>query len=460
MPPRNIMIIAVAAMISLSCLVTASRNRIANLFAEGLRVVEHESLIVGDRNRLFDAAMNGMLRSLDPHSAFMSGKAYQEFNEEFQQEFGGVGMYTDIDPDSGRLTVLAPMKDRPAYRGGLRGGDVIVDIDGRSTEGMTRWDAIELLRGRPQTNVSVTFERSETQRTVILTREVIPMASVHGDWINEQGDWEFTVEGQPHLGYIRLSMFANQSAVEFRQMLLGIAPRVAGLIIDLRNNGGGLLPGAVEISDMFLPGKLPIVQIKDRHGRVIQTYESTDDMALPFQIPVVVLINRNSASASEIVAACLQDHLRATVIGEQSYGKGTVQNVIPLERGRSAMKLTVARYARPSNRTIDRDWAKSQGESSWGVLPNPGFEIAQTDSLVFEEYRYRLNKEIRGLNASQGNGANGNVTIVTEPGPDSDTTDNSVDPALPQTPIDYVDVPLQKAIEFLNSITVRTAKKN
>ncbi len=456
MPPRNLMIIAVTVIVSLTCLVTAARNRTANLFAEGLDIVERESLIVADRRDLFDAAMNGMLRSLDPHSSFMFGKAYQEFQQEFQQEFGGVGMYTDIDPATGKLTVLAPMKDRPAYRSGLRGGDVIVEIDGESTEGMSRWDAIERLRGLPQTSVTVQYARGDVTRTVTLTREVIPMPSVHGDWINEHGDWEFTIEGQPHLGYIRLSMFANQTTDEFRRVLSAIAPRVSGLVIDLRNNGGGLLPSAVEICDMFLAEGLPIVQIKDRQNRVIKTYQSTAEIAVSRQLPIVVLINRHSASASEIVAACLQDHLRATVIGEQSYGKGTVQNVIPLERGRSVMKLTVARYARPSNRTIDRDWAKSQGETVWGVTPNPGFEIAQTETTVFEEYRHRLNKEIRGLNAAQNGKGDVAETERVEPSPDDGTAENDSRTAVRGE--DFVDVPLQRAVEFLNSITLRTAQ--
>ena len=437
MPLRNFVGIALAVIISAACFFASSKNRYAILFAEALQVVDREALEVVGRRALFDAAIDGMLGTLDENSEYFSGQNFTAFDENMHQQFGGVGMYVAVDPKTTELVVLAAMPNTPAAKAGLQSGDAILAIDGQSTLGKTREDAIKLMRGLKGAPVTLQIRHLGETRDVILLRDFIKVDSVHGDWLNSDGNWDFALRDQPHIGYVRVSQFGDRTANEFRAALQKMNGHVDCLIVDLRLNSGGLLDSAVSICSMFLPRGKMVVEIRSRvEGN--DKIDTNEAAIFPADMPVVVLINRHSASASEIVAACLQDHGRATIIGERSYGKGTVQNVIPLERGRSAIKLTTASYWRPNGVNIDKHHAARHKLEQWGVSPNPGFGFELTEEDIFQEARQRNAKDLEGIRHGAPTPAEDPLVEVSPSGDD-----------VPTKP--FVDLPLQKAIEFLLS---------
>jgi carboxyl-terminal processing protease len=350
----------------------------------------------------------------------------------------------------------------------LRAGDQIVTIDGVDTLGKSRRDAIKLLRGPVGEPVELEIERDQQITSKTLRRAIIPVASVHGDFRDADGNWKYVLKDQPRIGYIRLIQFGEKSAEEISQALLEIGGQIDGLIIDLRNNSGGLLNVAVDICDMFLPNDQVIVRTRGRNKVLVDEYSSTANMVLSPNVPVCILVNRNSASASEIVAGCLQDHGRAILIGEQSWGKGTVQNVIPIQRGKSALKLTTASYWRPSGKHIDRNDDIAKATKKWGVQPNEGFAIELSEEAIFENVRQRNESDLQGLltpeeaqvvsemRAVDIDGEEGAITPQTESskddGENATTNDESLDPT-DNAP--HVDAPLQRAIEYLQSLKSR-----
>ena len=427
MPLRNFVVIALVALFSLACYSVASKNRFANLFAEALDVIDREALRDIPRRELFDSAMNGMLSDLDEHSMYISGDMFRAFDEDMKQEFGGVGMYVDNDPVNQRLVVLAPIPNTPAFKAGVQSGDWIQEISGKSTEGLARGDAVKLMRGPTGEPVTVKIERDGNAWEEVLVREVIPVPSLHGDWRTPSGTWKFTLKDDPKIAYLRLMQFGAMSVEEMEVALDEVAGEVDGLILDLRNNSGGLLEAAIQISDMFLGEKKTIVSTRGRGGRLVETVVSSVPPIFPIEKPVVVIVNRNSASASEIVAACLQDHGRAVVVGEQTWGKGTVQHVIPIERGLSALKLTTSSYWRPSGKNIDRFGEGAVESGVWGVNPEQEDRVELTEEALFENARQRNRRDLQGL---VGEGAAGEIEggEVDKP---------------------HVDKPLQRSLELM-----------
>ncbi|MEL7497093.1 MAG: S41 family peptidase [Planctomycetota bacterium] len=480
MPPRNLLAILLTIVFSLACYSVASRNKYANLFAEAMDVVNREALHPVERDELFVGAMNGMLQDLDEHSVYISGQNYKSFDEDLKQEFGGVGMYVEVDPKSKMLMVLAPMPNTPAFESGMQVGDLIVSIEGEPTYGKVRAEAVKKLRGPIGESVKLEVKRGEQLLNKSITRARIPVESVHGDYRNPDGSWQFYLKEHPEIGYIRLSQFGEKSADEVREALEEIAANreIKGLILDIRANSGGLLDVAVEICDMLIEPGLPIVKIRGRNRVVREQYDARSAPVFPSNIPVCVLIDRYSASASEILAACLQDHERAVMIGEQTYGKGTVQDIIPIQRGESILKLTTASYWRPSGKNIDRNDEISQETKVWGVQPDDGFAIEQTIEDLLRNLKSRNARDIEGLASgaeellSQIRDAEDEQTTT-----DSDNGDEGVDPdddsssSTDETPEDqsqnvqssdeveagktdgaeapHVDRPMQRAIEHL-----------
>ena len=395
MPLRNVVAISLCALISLACYSVASKNRYANLFAEALDVVDRESLHEIPRRELFDNAMNGMMSELDEHSMYISGDTFRMFDEDMKQKFGGVGMYVDNDPVNGRLIVLAPIPGTPAFEAGVISGDWIMEIGGLSTEGLERGDAVRKMRGPQGEAVTVKLGRGDREWEVAMVREAIPIASVHGDWRQPDGEWDFTLKENSNIAYLRLLQFGAMSVEEMRSSLEEISETSDGLILDLRNNSGGLLDAAIEICDMFLGKEQLIVSTRGRQGKMIkENFSSIAPLYDPAK-PMVIIVNRNSASASEIVAACLQDHGRTVIVGERSWGKGTVQNVIPIERGKSALKLTTASYWRPNGNNINRFDDEASQSGVWGVLPGQEHAVELTEEELFENARQRNMKDCK-----------------------------------------------------------------
>jgi len=285
-------------------------------------------------------ALHGMLRGLDPHSEFMEPEEYKDMRDDTSGQFGGLGIVISIR--DGILTIVAPMEDTPGYRAGLMAGDRIIEIDGESTEGISLPDAVHKLRGEPGTQVTIRIFRPRTQeiKEITITRAKIKVPSIKDVRMVEQG-----------IGYLRITQFNQPVGAALDRALDELRGQgLKALVIDLRNNPGGLLSSAVQVAQRFLPRGALIVTTEGRDNRVLQTFRSRGLRHL-VNLPLTVLINGGSASASEIVAGALQDHRRAVLVGEKTFGKGSVQTVIPLSEG-SAIRLTTAHYYTPSHRRI------------------------------------------------------------------------------------------------------------
>lgn len=290
---------------------------------------------------LLYGALRGMLSSLDPHSQFMEAEMFADMKDDTAGEFGGLGIIIGIR--DGVLTVIAPMEDTPAFRAGIMHDDKIMTIDGDSTESMSLQEAVRKMRGEPGTKVKIKILRIKPQevKEVEITRDIIKVPSIKGAAILED-----------KIGYVRIVQF-NEPTAETLQKALDelLAKGMSALILDLRNNPGGLLSSAVEVSQKFLKRGASIVITKGRPGGGLQSAYEAKGKVHYLDFPIAVLVNGGSASASEIVAGALQDHRRAVLIGEKTFGKGSVQSVQPLEDG-SAIRLTTAKYYTPSGRMI------------------------------------------------------------------------------------------------------------
>src|SRR5690242_8254893 len=341
-------------------------------FAEVFGAIKSSYVEPVEDKKLITEAISGMLTGLDPHSAYLDQDAFRELQVGTQGEFGGLGI--EVGMEDGFVKVVSPIEDTPAFRAGLKPGDFIIKIDDTSVKGMSLNDAVKRMRGKPKTSIRLTILRKGVAKPfeVSLTRDVIHVQSVKSKLV------------EPGYGWIRVSQIqehTGENLVTALEALYKSGP-LKGLILDLRNDPGGLLNGAVGISSAFLPPRSAVVstdgRTEDAKRKFIAAPEdylrgNRDDYlkGLPPEVkkvPMVVLVNGGSASASEIVAGALQDHKRATVLGTQTFGKGSVQTILPLGNN-TAIKLTTARYYTPSGRSIQ---AK-------GITPDIPLEDAQTD---------------------------------------------------------------------------------
>ncbi len=344
------------------------------MFAETFEQIDQNYVKDIDRRELMEAAIQGMLRRLDRYSSYIPRKQMTRFNESVEQEYGGIGI--QVDASRGRLEVVTPLPGGPAYFKGVRAGDLIVEINGESTRGFSIDDAVARLKGPRGGEVEIGVRRSNSDpeapiERIKLVRDIIQVSTVRGEQYTD-GDWDYMLDEKKKIGYVRLTHFSRHSADELQAAMESLREQgMKGLVLDLRNNPGGLLSQAVRISDMFVEEGL-IVSTKGRSVRE-QSWRARKDGTFS-GFPMAVLVNRISASASEIVSACLQDSKRAVVVGERTWGKGSVQNVIDLEEGQSALKLTTASYYRPSGRNIHR-FPDSKQEDEWGVQPDDGFKV-------------------------------------------------------------------------------------
>ncbi len=299
---------------------------------------------VGDK-KLLEGAIRGMLHSLDPHSAFLSQDEFQELQIGTTGEFGGLGI--EVGMENGFIKVISPIEDTPADMAGVKAGDLIIKLDETQVKGLTLNEAVKLMRGKRGTKIKLTIVREGEDKPVIIsvTRDVIRVKSVRSRFL------------EPGYGYIRISSFQSKTtrnviaAVEKLHSKSG--ENLQGIVLDLRNNPGGVLTGAVGVSDIFLKDGELIVYTKGRVRDAELKYSASSNDSID-GAPIVVLINEGSASASEIVAGALQDHKRAVIMGKNSFGKGSVQTILPLKEN-AALKLTTARYYTPSGRSIQAE---------------------------------------------------------------------------------------------------------
>jgi len=329
----------------------------ARAFDEVLRQVQANYVADVSEDDLMVSALRGMLDDLDDHSLFLDRRDFRNLQADTSGEFGGIGI--ELGLTNGYFTVIAPMDGTPAARAGLRAGDRITAVDGASLKGEKLIDVVQRLRGQPGTEVALDIRRDETQSTVTVKRAVIALASVDARLL------------EPGFGYVRISQFQSDTAAAFEEALADLKQAsgeegLHGVILDLRDNPGGVLQASVAVADALLERGM-IVYTEGRQPSNRHTYRASAGDVLD-AAPVVVLMNRSSASAAEIVAGALQDHDRATVMGSRSYGKGSVQSVMPVS-GQQAIKLTTAYYYTPSGRSIhdagiDPDVAHARGEES------------------------------------------------------------------------------------------------
>ncbi len=339
-----------------------------NLFGEVMERTKVSYVEEVSDQELLESAMNGMLSSLDPHSSFLDAKSFKYLNEQTQGKFGGLGI--EVTMENGVVKVVSPIDDTPAFRAGLKPGDYIISLDGTPVIGMTLNEAVDKMRGKPGTKIKLTIRRnSEKPFDVVLKREEIKIQSIKSDIKADD------------IAYIRISSFSEDAdktiEKEIAKMKKKTENGIKGVILDVRNNPGGLLDQAVAVSDLFL-NEGEIVSTRARNEEDTLKYTATEGDIVN-GLPIVVMINDGSASASEIVAGALQDHKRAVILGEKSFGKGSVQSVIPFGKY-GAIRLTTARYYTPSGRSIQAKGIEPDIE----VKPAKVEEI-NTDGLTISE---------------------------------------------------------------------------
>lgn len=337
-----------------------------NQMALFTRVIEQvrEHYVDADKiaySNLVRGALQGMLQSLDPHSQFLDADMYKDMKDDTSGQFGGLGIVISLKDNI--LTIVAPMEDTPGFRAGLLAGDKIIEIDGKPTEGFSLQEAVKLLRGAPGTKVSLRILRSKTQefKTVEVERANIEVASVKDAKVLEDG-----------IGYLRITQFSEPTADALQKELDQLVEQdIKALVIDLRNNPGGLLSSAIDVASKFLDRNEVVVSTQGREERDNQVYKARGRKRY-LDFPLAILVNAGSASASEILAGALKDHRRAVLIGEKTFGKGSVQSVLAMDEG-TAIRLTTAKYYTPSKeviheRGIEPDIVVAMPPEDWRAL--------------------------------------------------------------------------------------------
>ena len=420
MPKRNIFVLLVMIAVAAVSWLMRDRVGIGSRFAEVIGRIEGSYLEPVDRERLFAAAMEGVFARLDEHSAFVAGDRRDRLESLLDGEFGGVGLELGTSAADGEITVQSPVADAPAWHAGIAAGDVIRAIDGQPTARMPLDEATRRLRGRPGTSVTLGIAPGpaaggdgavrDVVRDVVLTREIVRVESVLGDRRRPDGTWEWEVEGEPGVAFVRIASFGERTAAELGRALAEIEERAqaadggagrAGLVLDLRGNSGGLLSSAVDVCDLFLDDGV-IVSTRGRAdrdradaapGAAARDVRRASRGSVLAAAPMAVLVDGLTASAAEVVAACLQDHARARVVGSRSFGKGTVQTVVPLSDGSGLLKLTTSEYLRPSRANIHRR-GDDDAAAIWGVSPDRGCEITPTGRQLEALAAWRRGRDV------------------------------------------------------------------
>ena len=343
-----------------------------DLFSEVLEKIQNEYVDEIDQAETMDAAINGVLQSLDPYSAYMNPEIYQESQTETSGEFGGLGI--EVSMEAGVVKVISPIDDTPASRAGVKAGDYIVRINGEQVQGKTLMEAVNLMRGPVGSSIEITIRRKGLKKAKVIKiiREIIEIKSVVSREVDNK------------IGYLRLRAFNENSSNQLKKEISKIEKnkKNIGYILDLRNNPGGLLSQAIKISDFFLNDG-EIVSTKGRKSRENRKFFAKKGDEINGK-PLIVLINNGSASAAEIVAGALQDQKRAVLLGEATYGKGSVQSIIPL-KNRGAIRLTVSKYYLPSGKSI----------SEVGVIPDIKVEEEGEEFSINTETDNQLNYALK-----------------------------------------------------------------
>ena len=404
--------------------------RLLELFGDVFERVRSDYVEETSEEELVEAAIQGMLQSLDPHSSYLNKKTFKDMRVQSKGEFGGLGI--EVTMEGGYVKVVSPIDDTPAFRAGIEPGDLITHLDGKPVQGLTLSEAVEKMRGKVGTDIVLTVRRQDVKPlTITITRDKIRIRSVRS-----------RVEGD--IGYLRITNFSEQTKSGVTKLIAklreDIGEEIKGFVIDLRNNPGGLLDQAVSVSDAFLD-RGEIVSTRGRDVDNAQRFHARPG-DLASGLPVVVLINGGSASASEIVAGALQDHKRAIVLGTRSFGKGSVQTIIPLGAS-GAMKLTTQRYFTPSGRSIQ---AK-------GIDPDIIVEQSKVEPLRHGPRRKEadLRRSLKNKDGKAIEKKTPDTSAADENKPDGAEKDSDAAEKKPKRPFDYQ---LVRALDLIRGISL------
>ncbi|MBC8337761.1 MAG: S41 family peptidase [Rhodospirillales bacterium] len=418
---------------------SADTYRLLNLFGDVFERVRSDYVEAPTDEEMIEAAISGMLTSLDPHSSYMNAKSFRDMQVNTRGEFGGLGI--QVTMEKGFVKVISPIDDTPAFRAGIKPLDFITHLDGKTIQGLTLNQAVDKMRGKIGSDIKLTIRREGKEAfDVTITRAVIKITSVRS-------------RVEKKIGYLRITQFNEQTdkglKKEVAKLKKEIGPEIKGYVLDLRNNPGGLLDQAISVSNAFLE-KGEIVSTRSRRAEDTQRFNARPG-DLADGLPLVVLINGGSASASEIVAGALQDHRRAVIMGTKSFGKGSVQTIMPLP-GHGAMRLTTARYFTPSGRSIqakgiDPDIEVQQARIETLDAPNRRFEADLRNALENGD-----DKDGKPGDGKPGKGKPGAGT------PDAKKKDGDKDgkgDAKKEKPQDYQ---LARALDLLRGVSLFTSK--
>jgi carboxyl-terminal processing protease len=401
----------------------ADTYELLNLFGDVFERVKRDYVEEIDEQEVIESAINGMLTSLDPHSGYLSEKSFEEMQVQTKGEFGGLGI--EVTMENGLVKVVSPIDDTPAFSAGVQAGDYITMIDEEAVMGLSLSEAVEKMRGPVGTDIKITIAREGAKEplNVVITRDLIKIKSVRS---HTEGD----------IGYVRVTSFSEQTQRNLEKAITQLKkdiPEMKGLVLDLRNNPGGLLDQAISVSDTFLD-KGEIVSTRERNPNNSERYSATAGDMID-GLPMVVLINQGSASASEIVAGALKDHNRAVIMGTKSFGKGSVQTVIPL-RSHGAMRLTTSRYYTPSGTSIQ---AK-------GIVPDIEVQPANIELI---ESQARGEADLRGsLDNDQSDKQKKDVETKKD-----NPSDTTVDASVRGLDLEK-DYQLNRALDLIRGITI------
>ena len=355
-------------------------------FSEAFALIKRQYVDEVDDSTLMRNAMRGMASKLDPYTTYLDREDLDDWEVTTSGEFGGLGIVVTKDPDDSAVKVVSPIDDTPAQRAGIQSGDLILELDGESVHDLTLHDAVQIMRGKPGTTIVLTVSRKDVEEPfeVSITRAIVKVQSVRGQTL------------EPGYAYLRVSNFQLRTGEDFMDLLEEMRDEsdgdLRGIVLDLRNNPGGLFSSAIEISDAFLGYRKLIVSTRGRteNANVEEHASSGDESG---GVPVVVLINGGSASASEIVAGALRDNGRAKLLGTSTFGKGSVQTLVPLNNQNAALKLTTARYYTPSGQTIHEKGIDPDYEVEF-VAPEEGDEDRPVEEAIFEDNQVQAALEL------------------------------------------------------------------
>jgi carboxyl-terminal processing protease len=388
-------------------LLTLVAPHMPQLLDDMVKQIEQNYILEVDRSELMETAIRAIVGKLDARGGFLSTNDMEfigtnelaEINLSLEQKVAGIGAVLKVDEPTGEILVTTPMPGSPALKGGLRSGDRIVQVNGDDLSADTKLEAVvKLLRGPVGTPVTVGVKREGLPQplAIQLVRDTIKLPSVKGDRYKPDFTWDFMLDDQRKIGYIRLRQVGKQSPAEMQAALDDLKSRgMKALILDLRNNPGGALAEAVEVADLFVESGR-IVTVKGRTGEQVHDAKAEGTFS---GFPMALVVNGNAASAAEIIAACLQDHQRAVVVGERTFGQALVRSLISLKGGAGTLKLPVATYYRPNGKNMNR-FPDAKDADEWGVTPDSGCAVALTDEELKQYEKYCAAREVLNSEAT------------------------------------------------------------